>query len=113
MLSNATIADSLSPRDLADLAQSFGLDVSPLDYVEGEFLSDEYLERYLGTVTSQHLWEAAWRFGIVVDNDAPMTGLYGYYHPEDDSYPGSYYVPDDFDTMVSVITLDGPTRSMT
>lgn len=92
MLSNATIADTLSPRELADLAQSFGLDTVASDYEDHVFMSDEYLEHHHGVVTSEHIWDAMWRFGIVVDDDL------------------SYYVPDDYDTMVSTIVLDGPNR---
>lgn len=93
MLSNATIADTLSPRELADLAQSFGLDMTEDDYRDDTvFMTDEWLERNHGVVTGEHLWDAAWRFGIIVDDDL------------------SYYVPDDYDTVVSTITLDGPNR---
>ena len=101
-----TIADSLSPMELANIAQSFGLDAEPLDYVDGEFLTDEYLERELGYCTSAYLWDAAWRFGIVVDNDCPMQGLFGFYKNPDDPWDGSYYVPCDHDTTVQLIELE-------
>ena len=101
-----TIADSLSPLELADIAQSFGLDMEPEDYIDGEFLTDEYLERHHGMVTGQHLWLTAWRFGIVVDNDCPMQGLFGFYKNPDDPWDGSYYIPDDHDTTIQLIELE-------
>jgi hypothetical protein len=35
----ATIADSLSPEILAELAQSYGLDIDALDYCDGAFIN--------------------------------------------------------------------------
>lgn len=88
-LAKATVQDSLSPEALAEIAQSFGLDLQPSDYVtEEEFITEEWLQAKLGMVTSSHLWDAMWLFGIVVDDDL------------------SYYVPDDFDTTVSIIDLE-------
>lgn len=107
MHNNATIQDSLSPEQLALVADQFGLDLTESDYVDGAFVEDEWLEQKMGYVSSQYLWHSAWLYGIVVDNDAPFTDLYGFYHPEDDR-PRGYYVPDDFDTEVSILSIDTP-----
>jgi len=108
---HSTIADSLSPIALAEIAQSFGLDMEPEDYMSDEvFITDEYLERNHGMVTSDHHWDQAWRFGIVVDNDCPMQGLFGFYKNPDDPWDGSYYVPCDYDVEIPLVSLDNPPR---
>lgn len=110
----ATIADSLSPAELADLAQSFGLDMSAEDYMDSSsFITDEWLERYHGMVTSDHMWDAMWRFGIVLDNDR-MERLTGYWvDPDTGSRHCGYYVPDDYDTTIPTVSLDSPPKLLT
>ena len=101
MLNRTTIQDSLSPEFLAELAQSFGLDYSPRDYMtQGSFIegigyaNDDTTEGYdeveqlVGWTTGEHLWDALWRFGVVIDDDL------------------DWYIPDDYDTVVSLITLE-------
>lgn len=48
----------------------------------------------MGSHQSEMLWQQIWLFGIIVDDDL------------------DYYVPDDEDTTVSLITLDGPRRAI-
>jgi hypothetical protein len=92
---NATIQDSLSPVELAEIAQSFGLELEASDYQQGAFIEDEWLERMMGMVTSSHLWDAMWRFGIVLDDDLA----------------DGYWMPTEFDTTYQLIQLDGPNRA--
>jgi len=103
---NATLRDSLSPEQLAELAQSFGLDLEPSDYVAGAFIEDEWLDKRMGYTTGSHLWDRAWRFGIVVDNDV-LPQLGDLWRPNGRLTSG-YYVPCDYDTDVSVIDIDHP-----
>lgn len=84
-MTHTTIQDSLSPEQLAALAQSFGLEIMACEYTtEGEFLQDSEVHDMMGMVTGEHLWDAVWRFGIVVDDDL------------------NWYMPDDYDTTVSL-----------
>jgi len=110
-----TIADSLNPKELAAIAQSFGLDMDESDYVSSDepFITDEYLERHHGMVTSDHLWTTAWRFGIVIDNDTPLIAesLKGYWNPTGSlTSRAGYYVPDDYDTEIPLVSLDNPPK---
>jgi len=93
MSSVATVQDSLSPEILAQIAQSFGLDLTEEDYMTGEFLPDEWLQQAVGLVTGEHLWHTMWLFGIVLDDD------------------GDYYVPSDHLIEVELIELNGPNRA--
>ena len=104
-----TMQDSLSPEELAALAQSFGLeDVEAIDYCEGSFIEDEYLERLMGYCTSQYLWDAMWRFGIVLDEDyARVQSLGNYWRPDGVFHRNTYYVPDDY---LSEISIDNPPK---
>jgi hypothetical protein len=92
---NATIQDSLSPEQLAEVAQSFGLDLEASDYIEGAFIEDEWLESRMGFVTGEHLWDAMWRFGIVLDEDLA----------------DGYWMPTEFDTTYQLLELNGPNRA--
>ena len=85
MTHNTTIQDSLSPENLAAIAQSFGLSLDASDYSpKGEFLQDNEVHDMMGMVTGAHIWDALWRFGVVVDDDL------------------NWYMPDDYDTTVSL-----------
>lgn len=112
MISNATIADSLSPEELMAFAQSFGLETEQSDYLP-EFMTPEWLEQKLGFCTSDYLWDAMWRFGIVVDNDTKLCAesLAGYWNPEGSLRSrAGYYVPCDYDTTIQTVSLDNPPR---
>ena len=109
-MSYATIADSLSPEILAELAQSYGLDIDALDYCDGAFIEDEYLEALMGFVTGEHLWDTAWRFGIVLDDDAARVSSLGNYWRPEGTIETGYYVPNDYDTEISLISLDNPPK---
>lgn len=85
--------DSLSPEILAQIAQSFGLDLTEDDYTPSEFLTDDWLDKTVGLVTGEHLWHTMWLFGIVIDDDM------------------SYYVPSDHLVEVELIELNGPNRA--
>ena len=41
-------------------------------------------------VTGQHHWHALWLFGIILDDD------------------GDWYIPDDEDSLLSLVTIDNP-----
>ena len=88
----ATIADSLSPEVIAQLNVGWlaDLDLIEVETHVTEFLSEEQAEREMGMVTGNHLWHTAWLFGIIVDDDL------------------NYYVPDDYDTNVPLVSLDTP-----
>jgi hypothetical protein len=89
----SSIADSLAPEVLAQLGSAFRLELEEIEFdrsTESTFISDEYLERHHGMVTSEHLWDTAWRFGIVVDDDL------------------SYYVPNDYDSELQLTSVDNP-----
>lgn len=87
----ASIQDSLSPEILAQLAQSFGLDLEATDYFLDDFV-EEYIESRMGFVTGEHLWDALWRFGVIVDDD------------------GEWYIPDDEDTEIPLVSIDSPPK---
>ncbi len=110
MLHSATIADSLSPRELADLAQSFGLETTIDDYIPQEFISDEWLESRMGMVTSDHLWDAMWRFGIVLDDDCAKVHTLGSLWRPDGKLETGYYVPTDYDVEIPLVSLDNPPK---
>ena len=106
------IADSLSPAELDMVYKAFGLDLlddSPAYYTEADLLKE--VEWEVGLVTGSHLWDAMWRFGIVIDNDTALVteSLAGYWNPEGSlRCRADYYVPNDYDTEVSLIDLDHP-----
>lgn len=87
MTAIATVQDSLSPEILAQLAQSFGLSFEASDYVTDEFV-EEWIESRMGFVTGEHLWDALWRFGVIVDDDL------------------EWYIPDDFDTSFQLVSVE-------
>jgi hypothetical protein len=105
-----TIQDSLSPDQFEALAQVFDLDEEDFHWVEGgPFIEDEWLEALMGFITSSHLWDAMWRFGIVLDDDAAkVVRLGSYWRPDGGLLDTRYYVPDDYDTTVSCIDIDHP-----
>ena len=106
MLNRTMIQDSLSPEILAEIAQSFGLDYSPLDYLTvGSFIEDE-VERMVGFTTGEHLWDTMWRFGLVEDKDVVQQRSCGNLWRPDGRIANGYYVPDDDDTEVSLVTLE-------
>lgn len=88
----STIADSLAPEVLEQLSSAWllDLDLIEVDAFTVPFITDEWLESNLGMVTSDHLWHTAWLFGIVVDDDL------------------NWYVPDDYDTSVPLVSIDSP-----
>jgi hypothetical protein len=101
-----TVQDSLSPEILAELAQSFGLELQASDYItDGDLIYDE-IERMVGLTSGEYLWDAMWRFGIVVDDDVARQRSCGDLWRPDGHIASGYYVPDDYDTEVSLITLD-------
>lgn len=58
-----------------------------------------------------HIWHELWLFGIVIDDDLHLEPLTGFYVDQDQPGRAAYYVPDDYDTTVSLVCLDGPQRS--
>ena len=89
-------------------------DIWPDDYSSAvdDSISFGDVEREVGTMSQWHLWREIWLNGLIVDKDAPFTDLYGYYHPTDDYYSGSYYIPDAYDSIVDTISLDNPPKVM-
>lgn len=90
-MSLCTIADSLSPLEIAELEQAFRLEIAEMahDGYAVMTLTDE-IETLMGFVTGEYLWYSAWLFGIVVDDDL------------------SYYVPSDHLVEVVLTGLDNP-----
>ena len=85
-LSTVTIGDFVGPEFLAAMS----IIEDDADYLP-QFLSEEQLRWTMGTAMSQSdIWDKLWRFGIIVDDDM------------------NYYMPSDYDTEVSFITLDTP-----
>ena len=59
----------------------------------------------------ERVWHSLWLFGIVIDDDLNLASLGNYWNPEGDyAIKPGYYVPNDEDTMVSLVNLDGPGR---
>lgn len=59
----------------------------------------------------ERIWKELWLFGIVIDDDQNLASLGSYWNPEGSvNLKPSYYVPDDEDTIVSLVNLDGPNR---
>lgn len=88
----ATIADSLSPSEIASLEQAFRLEIAEhqAQDLRPEFGMHREIETLMGFVTGEYLWYSAWLYGIVVDDDL------------------SYYVPSDHLVEVTYIDLDSP-----
>ena len=63
-------------------------------------------------ITNQErIWKQLWLFGIVIDDDQNLASLGSYWNPEGMlNVKPSYYVPNDEDTIVSLVCLDGPRR---
>jgi len=102
------LADSLSPAELDMIYKAFGLDMADIGYTPSLM---EEIEWLVGFTTSEHLWDAMWRFGIVIDNDTPLQAesLTGYWNPEGSlRVRAAYYVPDDYDTEIPLVSLDLP-----
>lgn len=59
----------------------------------------------------ERVWHSLWLYGIVIDDDQNLASLGRYWNPEQDmTLKPAYYVPDDEDTIVSLVNLDGPNR---
>lgn len=57
---------------------------------------------------AESTWIDVWLFGIVVDDDKHVS-LGSYWNPNGDlAVKPSYYVPDDFDTNVPLVSVDTP-----
>jgi len=102
---NATIADSLGPQFLRELSDA-NLLPSPVEdgVTDIEYISeaDEYINQTVGLTTGEHLWDALWRFGIILDDDAAkVVNLGSFWRPER-TLDSRYYVPDDEDTEISI-----------
>ena len=106
--------DMLDPTQLAELYKAFkaeALDFANAGFGRSEANLLEEIEWLVGFTTGEHLWDAMWRFGIVVDNDTALVteSLAGYWNPEGSlRVRADYYVPNDYDTEVSLIDLDHP-----
>ena len=101
-----TIADSLAPEVLEMITDEFLMELD--DYVAttfGGWDCDDTLSEWLGYRTGASLWDAMWRFGIIVDDD--ITNLGCLWQPNGVIANG-YYVPDDDDTSVPLVTIDQP-----
>jgi hypothetical protein len=72
---------------------------------QGSFIEDE-VERMVGFTTGEHLWDAMWRFGLVEDKDVVQQRNCGNLWRPDGRIANGYYVPDDDDTEVSLVTLE-------
>lgn len=102
------IADLLQPAELAELEQAFRLETAHFTSGASDWNDDDWIESHMGLVTASHLWDAMWRFGIVLDDDCAKVRNLGDYWRPDGSLETGYYVPCDYDTKVSVISIDHP-----
>jgi hypothetical protein len=104
----STIADALSPATLDEIEQAFRLEVQR-HISEADMDFEDEIESLMGFVTSSHLWDAMWRFGIILDDDAAkVSSLGNYWRDEDGRLDTRYYVPDDFDTQIPLVSVDCP-----
>lgn len=102
------IADSLSPAELDMIYKAFGLEAADIGRTPSLM---EEIERLVGLTTSTHLWKAMWLFGIIVDDDTMESAesLKGYWNPTGSiNNRAGYYVPDDYDTEIPLVSLDSP-----
>jgi hypothetical protein len=100
----STIADSLGPQFLKELSDANLLpSVSEGDMTDIEDdIFDDYIRQTVGLTTGEHLWDALWRFGIILDDDAAkVVNLGSFWRPER-TLDTRYYVPDDLDTEISI-----------
>ena len=107
-----TIADSLAPEVLEQLGSTFRLELQELEAsttLESGWEMDEWIEAQMGFTTGEYLWDRAWRFGIVLDDDCEQ-GLGQMWQP-DGVWETGYYVPSDHLSEVELIVLDGPFRA--
>jgi len=100
----STIADSLGPEFLQELLDNNLLpspdEVGMMDI--NDDIIDEFIHQAVGLVTAEHLWDALWRFGIILDDDAAkVINLGSFWRPEG-TLDTRYYVPDDDDTEISI-----------
>jgi hypothetical protein len=105
----SSIADSLSPAELDMVTKAFGFGVLEESSWTPSLM--EEIEWLVGLTTGQHLWDAMWRFGIVIDNDTMESAesLTGYWNPEGSIHNrAGYYVPCDYDTEIPMVSLDTP-----
>ena len=92
----STIADCLGPQFLKELSDA---DIIPSPLEEGMM---DINTSPNGLVTGQHVWDALWRFGIILDDDAAkVVNLGSFWRPEG-TLDTRYYVPDDDDTPISI-----------
>ncbi len=86
--SQVTLGDFIGPETLAELGLS-----ETAEPVLSDRGNDREIEHMMGTDMSQYqCWKQLWLYGIVVDDDM------------------NYYIPDDYDTTVSLISLDNPPK---
>ena len=101
--------DMLDPTQLAELYKAFKAEA--LDFVAtGDDLLKE-IEWLVGFTTGEHLWDAMWRFGIVLDDDTAQSSesLTGYWNPTGSIHNrAGYYVPCDYDIEIPTVSLDSP-----
>lgn len=100
------IADSLSPAELDMIHKAFGLDILDQGYTPSLMEEVEWL---CGLTSGEHLWDAMWRFGIIIDGDTNLVteSLNGFWNPDGSLRTRArYYVPDDYDTEIPTIQLN-------
>ncbi len=97
-----TIADCLAPEVLAQLGQTFceGLEEF-IDPIQGWDCGD-WIESRMGFTTSEHLWDALWRFGVIVDEGTLTESTID--NPKGIAGLG-WYMPSDHDITVQLIEL--------
>ncbi len=90
-----SIADSLAPEVLEQLGTAFRQSLDEVEAIVTSGYNDieDTVEQWLGFTTGEYLWDTLWRFGIIVDDDL------------------SWYVPDDFDTTIPLVSLDTPPKA--
>jgi len=105
----AMISDYVGPETLQQLYELFDYDIEDVeDMIHCDSLiGDEWLEHTFGMYQNEALWDRLWRFGIIVD-DTSQQKLGCLWQPDGVLVASGYYVPDDEDTSVPLVTIDNP-----
>ena len=101
-----TLADFVGPEFRQDMLRSFGTDMLlPSPDEVGDWDKD-YSPN--GLTTGEYLWDTLWRFGLVEDKDVVSQRSCGDLWRPDGRIANGYYIPDDEDSEVSLVSIDSP-----
>ena len=101
-----TIADSLAPEVLEMLGSQFLEELDEWDAVNVVDWYGSDIEDVCGYRTGASLWHSLWLFGIVLEDNV-FSSLGNCWQP-DGVVANGYYIPDDFDTSIPLVSIDQP-----